>query len=107
MPRAIWTGSLTFGLVSVPVKLYNATTPRDVRFHQFERGTGKRIRYRRVTESAPLDEPWTVQPEEPAEAEASRDSGEDAIEEPESEALDRPPPSTDSDGVPYEDVVKG
>lgn len=50
MPRAIWTGSLSFGLVNVPVKLYSATEDRSVRFHQLERGTGERIRYRRVAE---------------------------------------------------------
>jgi DNA end-binding protein Ku len=46
--RAIWSGSLSFGLVNIPVKLYPATAPRDVRFHQFQAGTGRRIRYQRV-----------------------------------------------------------
>jgi DNA end-binding protein Ku len=48
MPRAIWTGTLTFGLVSIPVRLVNATAPQDVRFHQFQAETGRRIRLRRV-----------------------------------------------------------
>ena len=50
MAKAVWSGSLSFGLVNIPVRLYNATSPKDVRFHQFQRGTGRRIRYRRVTE---------------------------------------------------------
>jgi DNA end-binding protein Ku len=48
--RAIWTGSLTFGLVNVPVGLYSATEDKTVHFNQFERGTSSRIRYRRINE---------------------------------------------------------
>jgi DNA end-binding protein Ku len=48
MARAIWTGSVSFGLVSIPVKLYTATEPKDVRFHELERKSGKRIRHKRV-----------------------------------------------------------
>lgn len=51
MPRAIWTGSVTFGLVSIPVGLYSATEDHTVHFRQFEKGTSDRIRYRRVNES--------------------------------------------------------
>jgi DNA end-binding protein Ku len=47
MPRAVWTGSISFGLVNVPVKLYPGTQSKDVHFHQFEAKTGKRIDYRR------------------------------------------------------------
>lgn len=50
MPRSLWTGSISFGLVSVPVKLFSATEDKDIRFHQFERGTGERVRIRRVAE---------------------------------------------------------
>ena len=50
MARAIWTGSLAFGLVNVPVGLYSATQDKTVHFNQFERGTSSRIRYRRVNE---------------------------------------------------------
>jgi DNA end-binding protein Ku len=50
MARSIWTGSLSFGLVNVPVKLYSGTQEHEVRFHQFERGTSSRIRYQRVNE---------------------------------------------------------
>ena len=50
MPSAIWTGSISFGLVTVPVRLVSATRSQDVRFHQLEAETGARIRYRRVSE---------------------------------------------------------
>ncbi|HLM17100.1 MAG TPA: Ku protein [Acidimicrobiia bacterium] len=50
MPQAIWTGSISFGLVTVPVRLVSATKSQDVRFNQLEATTGSRIRYRRVSE---------------------------------------------------------
>ena len=50
MPQAIWTGSISFGLVTVPVRLVSATKSRDVRFNQLEAATGARIRYRRVSD---------------------------------------------------------
>jgi DNA end-binding protein Ku len=50
-PSAIWTGTISFGLVSVPVKVVSATKSRDVRFNQLEEGTGARIRYRKVSEA--------------------------------------------------------
>ena len=52
MPRPIWTGTIGFGLVSVPVKLVSATKSKDVRFNQLEEGTNSRIRYRRVSEAS-------------------------------------------------------
>ncbi len=48
--RTIWTGSLSFGLVNVPIGLYTATRDRSVHFNQFEEGTSDRIRYRKVNE---------------------------------------------------------
>lgn len=48
MPQAIWTGAISFGLVSVPVKLYTAVRSHDVGFHQYSKETGARIRYRKV-----------------------------------------------------------
>jgi DNA end-binding protein Ku len=48
MPRAIWSGAISFGLVNVPVKLYSATSPKSVRFHQLSGKTGARIRQKRV-----------------------------------------------------------
>jgi DNA end-binding protein Ku len=50
MARSIWSGSLTFGLVNVPISLYSATQDKTVHFNQLERGTSSRIRYRRVNE---------------------------------------------------------
>src|SRR3979409_2231808 len=48
MARAIWTGAISFGLVNVPVKLYSATSPKTVRFHQVSGKTGARIKQKRV-----------------------------------------------------------
>jgi DNA end-binding protein Ku len=50
MARAVWTGSLSFGLVNVPVGLYSATEDRSIRFNQFRAGTSERIRNKRVGE---------------------------------------------------------
>ncbi|MFM9370465.1 Ku protein [Streptomyces sp. Da 82-17] len=50
MARAIWTGVITFGLVSVPVGLFTATEDHTVHFHHLQRGTSDRIRNRRVNE---------------------------------------------------------
>ena len=46
--RAIWKGSVSFGLVSVPVKLYSATESHDVSFRQVHAKDGGRIKYQRV-----------------------------------------------------------
>lgn len=50
MVRAIWTGVITFGLVTVPVGLYTATGDHTVHFHQLQRGTSDRVRNKRVNE---------------------------------------------------------
>jgi DNA end-binding protein Ku len=50
MARAIWSGYINFGLVSVPVGLFSATKEHEVDFHQFQRGTSDRIRNKRVNE---------------------------------------------------------
>jgi DNA end-binding protein Ku len=50
---AVWTGTISFGLVSIPVKLYPATQSKDVRFHLVDPESGRRIRYRRVVEGEP------------------------------------------------------
>jgi DNA end-binding protein Ku len=49
--RSIWKGSISFGLVSISVKLYSATEERDVSFHQVRRTDASRIRYKRVAEA--------------------------------------------------------
>ena len=48
MPRSIWTGAISFGLVTVPVKLYSAVNRKTVRFHQLSGKTGVRIAQKRV-----------------------------------------------------------
>ncbi|TDD99031.1 Ku protein [Jiangella asiatica] len=50
MARSIWKGYISFGLVSIPVAMYSATDEHEVDFHQFQRGTSDRIRYKRVNE---------------------------------------------------------
>jgi DNA end-binding protein Ku len=58
MPRAIWSGAISFGLVNVPVKLYSATSPKTVRFHQIASKTGTRIRQQRVDPSTGEEVPY-------------------------------------------------
>ena len=48
MPRAIWSGAISFGLVNIPVKLYSAVSRKTVRFHQIDAESGQRIRQQRV-----------------------------------------------------------
>jgi DNA end-binding protein Ku len=48
MPRSIWSGAISFGLVNVPVKVYSAVSPKTVRFHQLNEKTGNRIQQKRV-----------------------------------------------------------
>jgi DNA end-binding protein Ku len=50
MPRAIWSGSISFGLVNVPVKVYAAVREHTVHFHQVDKASGSRIRYEKVAE---------------------------------------------------------
>src|SRR3954471_140864 len=49
MARAIWSGSISFGLVNVPVKMYTAVRSQDLHFHQFD-SKGNRVRQKRVSE---------------------------------------------------------
>jgi DNA end-binding protein Ku len=58
MPRPTWTGSIAFGLVSIPVKLHPATESRRIAFHEMEEGSGQRIRYKRVAERSGREVPW-------------------------------------------------
>ncbi len=58
MARAIWSGAISFGLVNVPVKLYSATSPKAVRFHQLSNKTGARIRQKRVDSSTGEEVPY-------------------------------------------------
>jgi DNA end-binding protein Ku len=58
MARSIWSGAISFGLVNVPVKLYTATSPKTVRFHQISSKTGVRIRQKRVDPSTDEEVPY-------------------------------------------------
>jgi DNA end-binding protein Ku len=49
MPRAIWSGSISFGLVNIPIKLFNAVSRKNVHFNQIDSRTGARIQYRKVS----------------------------------------------------------
>ncbi len=48
MPRSMWSGAISFGLVNVPVKLYSAVSKKTVRFHQLNGKTGHRIAQKRT-----------------------------------------------------------
>jgi DNA end-binding protein Ku len=58
MARPIWTGSLSFGLVNVPVGLYSAIEQKDIRFHQFQQGTKRRVHNQRVAEGTKKEVPY-------------------------------------------------
>ena len=58
MARSIWTGAISFGLVTVPVKLYSAVNRKTVRFHQLSAKTGVRIAQRRVDPSTGDEVPY-------------------------------------------------
>ncbi|WP_239309564.1 Ku protein, partial [Frankia sp. Cj3] len=57
--RSIWKGAISFGLVSIPVRLYSATEERDVSFHQVRRDDGSRIRYKRVAAADGAEVPYS------------------------------------------------
>jgi DNA end-binding protein Ku len=50
MARAIWSGTISFGLVNVPVKAYSAVRDHDVHFHQLDKKSGARVRNKKVSE---------------------------------------------------------
>jgi DNA end-binding protein Ku len=60
MPRAMWTGSISFGLVNVPVKMFSAAQSKDVRFNQLHAPDGSRIQMKRFCveeeKEVPFDE---------------------------------------------------
>lgn len=57
MARPVWKGTLSFGLVSVNVGLYTAVTGHEIGFHQIDRKTQKRVRYRKVAEGTDEEVP--------------------------------------------------
>jgi len=58
MPRAIWTGTISFGMVTVPVKLYSAVDRKSVRFHQLSGRSGVRVAQKRVDPSTGEEVPY-------------------------------------------------
>jgi DNA end-binding protein Ku len=58
MSRAIWKGSIDFGLVNIPVRLYSAESPERVNFDLLDKRDFARIRYRRVNEKTGREVPW-------------------------------------------------
>jgi DNA end-binding protein Ku len=97
MPRSVWRGTLSFGLVAIPVSLYPATEAKDVRFHLFDR-EGRRVRYKRVVEAdLPLGEPDDHEIE--GDETSRRETGSIPVDE------DRE--GTGETEVAYEDLVRG
>jgi DNA end-binding protein Ku len=97
----VWTGALSFGLVTIPVRLYPATEPKDVRFHLVDPSTGRRIRHKRVVEDA-------VEPPAPAEA----DERDVVAEPPEAPPVDRASATSGSPArpereVPFDELLRG
>lgn len=58
MARAIWTGTISFGLLNVPVRLYSAVARRDIALRQLRASDGARIRNRRVAEGSDEEVPY-------------------------------------------------
>jgi DNA end-binding protein Ku len=58
MPRAIWSGAISFGLVNIPVKLYSAVSRKTVQFNQLDGETGSRIRQKRVNAESGEEVPF-------------------------------------------------
>src|ERR671917_1754627 len=58
MPRAIWSGAISFGLVNIPVKLYSAVQRKTVRFHQLDSNGNTRIQQKRVNPDTGEEVPY-------------------------------------------------
>ncbi len=58
MPRSIWSGAISFGLVNVPIKLFSAVSPKDVRFHQLDAKTKSRVKQKRVSAATGEEGPY-------------------------------------------------
>jgi DNA end-binding protein Ku len=58
MPRSIWSGAISFGLVNVPVKLYSATSHKEVHFNMLHKKDGARIKQQRVCSEEGVEVPW-------------------------------------------------
>ncbi|HET9441828.1 MAG TPA: Ku protein [Acidimicrobiales bacterium] len=58
MPRPIWNGSISFGLVNVPVKMFTAQSPKDVRFNQLHAADNSRVKMKRFCEAEDVEIPY-------------------------------------------------
>lgn len=58
MARGLWSGTLSFGLVAVPVRMVSAVRDRDIHFHEIDEKTGERIEIRRTCEKGGKEVPW-------------------------------------------------
>ncbi len=58
MPSTAWSGAISFGLVSIPVKLYSAVSRKTVRFHQVDTRTGARVKQKRVSAADGSEVAW-------------------------------------------------
>jgi DNA end-binding protein Ku len=58
MARAIWSGSISFGLLNVPVKLYSAVSKQNISFRELREGDGSRVRHKRVAETDGKEVPY-------------------------------------------------
>ena len=58
MPRSIWKGAISFGLVNIPVTLYSAESPQELRFNQLDKRTMSRVREKRVDEKTGQEVPY-------------------------------------------------
>ncbi|HMJ75121.1 MAG TPA: Ku protein [Iamia sp.] len=58
MPSTAWSGAISFGLVSIPVKLYSAVSRKTVRFHQVDTRTGARVKQKRVSAADGSEVSW-------------------------------------------------
>src|SRR6185503_11010465 len=59
MARAIWSGSISFGMVSIPVKLYGATESKDISFHLLHATDGTRLKQVRWCPTDEVEVPWS------------------------------------------------
>jgi DNA end-binding protein Ku len=92
---SVWTGTLSFGLVNIPVRMYPATQPKDVRFHLVDPESGRRVRFKRVVD---VDE--ESEPTEPRQS----GSASETVEQPSSPEAR---PAHREVEVAFDDLVRG
>jgi len=106
MPRAVWTGTLSFGLVSIPVALIPATQPKDVRFHLFDRH-GRRVRYRRFAEGSASASTDAADPSSPRPSDSGETTPEGEIGSPGDPSRDDDVAVSSAGELRYEQLVRG